>query len=199
MLKRYAGVVLTAFCLTTLVGCQREKDVAGYPPGWEGGSLEGAVEGSPSEEAVRGAMEGSLSEEAVRGVVEGSSSEMPAESNPPVQALGDWPEPYGEVLAQYEFILREGDDLDLNTVMLPSGTIPYNVPAYGGIGSSADVFRRTNDVLLGFIKPLTPMDIYIILISVSSGFQQQAGRTCWDPSFSRSCLPLQRGPTSDNK
>lgn len=35
--------------------------------------------------------------------------------------------------------------------LLPSGTITYNVSAHGEIGSSADVFRRTNDVLLSLL------------------------------------------------
>lgn len=35
--------------------------------------------------------------------------------------------------------------------MLPGGTITYNISAYGEIGSSADMFRRANDILLSLL------------------------------------------------
>lgn len=35
--------------------------------------------------------------------------------------------------------------------MLPSGIITYNISAYGEIGSSADMFRSTNDILLSLL------------------------------------------------
>ena len=35
--------------------------------------------------------------------------------------------------------------------MLPSGTVTYNISAYGEIGSSADMFRRINDILLSLL------------------------------------------------
>lgn len=35
--------------------------------------------------------------------------------------------------------------------MLPSGTVTYNISAYGEIGSSADMFRRLNDILLSLL------------------------------------------------
>lgn len=35
--------------------------------------------------------------------------------------------------------------------MLPSGIVIYNISAYGEIGSSADMFRRLNDILLSLL------------------------------------------------
>ena len=34
---------------------------------------------------------------------------------------------------------------------MPSGTVTYNISAYGEIGSSADMFRRVNDILLSLL------------------------------------------------
>lgn len=48
---------------------------------------------------------------------EDSQSEISAEKEPPVQAISEWPEPYGKVFVQYKSILEEADDLNVNSVM----------------------------------------------------------------------------------
>ena len=48
---------------------------------------------------------------------EDNQSEISAEKEPPVQTISEWPEPYEHIFVQYKSILKEADDLDVNSVM----------------------------------------------------------------------------------
>lgn len=55
------------------------------------------------------------------------------------------------IMEEFEEGIRHSLDNHRNRHMLPSGIITYNISAYGEIGSSADMFRRVNDILLSLL------------------------------------------------
>lgn len=48
---------------------------------------------------------------------EDSQSEICVERESPIQAISEWMEPYEKIFVQYKSILKEADDLDVNSVM----------------------------------------------------------------------------------
>ena len=55
------------------------------------------------------------------------------------------------ILDEYVEGIMESLDAHRKEHMLPSGIITYNISAHGEIGSSLDMFRRVNDILLSLL------------------------------------------------
>ncbi len=55
------------------------------------------------------------------------------------------------ILDEFQEGIVQSLDYHRKEYMLPSGTVTYIISAYGEIGSSADMFRRLNDILLSLL------------------------------------------------
>lgn len=55
------------------------------------------------------------------------------------------------ILDEFEEGIMRSLDAHRKEHTLPSGIITYNISAYGEIGSSPDIFRRVNDILLSLL------------------------------------------------
>lgn len=55
------------------------------------------------------------------------------------------------ILDEFEEGIMRSLDAHRKEHLLPSGIITYNISAYGEIGSSPDMFRRVNDILLSLL------------------------------------------------
>ena len=55
------------------------------------------------------------------------------------------------ILDEFQEGIMQSLDYHRKEHILPSGTVTYNISAYGEIGSSADMFRRVNDILLSLL------------------------------------------------